>query len=215
MTMRWRGQTIADLSRSFLNTNGAVKHARIRVAAAKRLSQSQKTFAGLREMASSLKCASRRGLVERFDSTIGAGSVLMPFGGRTQTTPAQVMAALLPVLPGQETDQASVMAWGCDPDALSANPYQGAYNAVTVSIAKLVASGADYKKVYLTLQEFFEKLRDEPDRWGRPFSALLGALSAQLDYGRYWRQGFHVRVLSGPGRTAHAGLLCHRPHPGR
>jgi phosphoribosylformylglycinamidine synthase len=183
MTMRWRGQTIADLSRSFLNTNGAVKHARIRVAAAKRLSQSQKTFAGLREMASSLKCASRRGLVERFDSTIGAGSVLMPFGGRTQTTPAQVMAALLPVLPGQETDQASVMAWGCDPDALSANPYQGAYNAVTVSIAKLVASGADYKKVYLTLQEFFEKLRDEPDRWGRPFSALLGALSAQLDYG--------------------------------
>ena len=107
----------------------------------------------------------------------------MPFGGKTQRTPAQAMAALFPVLPGQETDQASVMSWGCDPAALSADPYPGAHDAVYTSVAKIVAAGADYKKAYLTLQEFFEKLRDEPQRWGKPFSALLGALDAQLELG--------------------------------
>ena len=132
------------------------------------------TFSTLREMAASLKCASRRGLTERFDGSIGAGSVLMPFGGKSQRTPAQAMAALFPVLPGQETDQASVMAWGCDPDQLSADPYSGAHSAVYTSVAKLVAAGADYKTAYLTLQEFFEKLRQEPERWGKPFAALLG-----------------------------------------
>jgi len=180
MVMHWRGTKIADLSRAFLNTNGAVKHAAVSVPEYAGHGAQQPST--LREVARSLKCASRRGLTERFDGSIGAGSVLMPFGGKYQTTPAQAMAALLPVLPGQETDQASVMAWGCDPDELSADPYQGAYDAVTVSIAKLVAAGADYKKVYLTLQEFFEKLRDEPERWGKPFAALLGALDAQLDY---------------------------------
>ena len=183
MVMHWKGQKIADLSRAFLNTNGAVKHAAVSVGKKDRSAFGQEPFKTLREMAASLKCASRRGLVERFDGSIGAGSVLMPFGGKYQATPAQAMAALLPVLPGQETDQASVMAWGCDPEALSANPYRGAYEAVTASIAKLVAAGADYKKVYLTLQEFFEKLRDEPLRWGKPAAALLGALDAQLDYG--------------------------------
>ena len=186
MVMHWKGQKIADLSREFLNTNGAVKHAALCVAEADRKARSpfqQEETSDLRAMASSLKCASRRGLTERFDGTIGAGSVLMPFGGKTQTTPAQAMAALLPVLPGQETAQASVMAWGCDPGRLSAYPYQGAYDAVTVSLAKLVAAGADYRKAYLSLQEFFEKLRTDPDRWGKPFAALLGALSAQMDYG--------------------------------
>ena len=182
MVMTWRGQTIADLSREFLNTNGAVKRARVSVPE-RAYPVVGHEFADLREMAASLKCASRRGLVERFDGSIGAGSVLMPFGGKTQTTPAQAMAALLPTMPGEETDQASVMAWGCDPDALSADPYNGAYDAVTVSIAKLVAAGADPTAVYLTMQEFFEKLRDEPVRWGKPFAALLGALDAQLDYG--------------------------------
>ena len=182
MVMTWRGQTIADLSREFLNTNGAVKHARVSVPE-RAYPVVGHEFADLREMAASLKCASRRGLVERFDGSIGVGSVLMPFGGKTQTTPAQAMAALLPTMPGEETDQASVMAWGCDPDALSADPYNGAYDAVTVSIAKLVAAGADPAAVYLTMQEFFEKLRDEPVRWGKPFAALLGALDAQLDYG--------------------------------
>ena len=181
MVMQWRGETIADLSREFLNTNGAVKHAQVSVPERREHRTGQP--ASLREIASSLKCASRRGLVERFDSTIGAGSVTMPFGGKTQRTPAQSMTALLPVLPGQKTAQASVMAWGCDPEILSAAPYQGAYDAVAVSLAKLVAAGADYKKAYLTLQEYFEKLRTDPERWGKPFSALLGALDAQLDFG--------------------------------
>ena len=130
MVMEWNGTVIADLSRDFLNTNGAVKHAGVRVAEKDRTELTTPRFQSLREMASSLKCASRRGLVERFDSTIGAGSILMPFGGRTQRTPAQAMAAVFPVLPGQETDQASVMAWGCDPEQTCTDPYTGAYNAV-------------------------------------------------------------------------------------
>ena len=183
MVMHWKGQKIADLSREFLNTNGAVKHASLSVEKKDRSALSKAQFTSLKEMASSLKCASRRGLTERFDGSIGAASVLMPFGGQTQRTPAQAMAALFPVEPNQETDQASVMAWGCDPDQLSADPYFGAHSAVITSMAKIVAAGADYKKAYLTLQEFFEKLRSEPQRWGKPFSALLGALDAQLELG--------------------------------
>ena len=183
MVMHWKGRKIADLSREFLNTNGAVKHAQLSVAKQDRAPLSKPLFSNLKEMASSLKCASRRGLTERFDGSIGASSVLMPFGGKTQRTPAQAMAALFPVEPGQETDQASVMAWGCDPDQLSVDPYAGAHSSVYTSMAKIVAAGADYKKAYLTLQEFFEKLREEPQRWGKPFSALLGALDAQLELG--------------------------------
>ena len=178
MVMSWKGNEIANLSRDFLNTNGAVKHVAVEV------NDRTNTFCGekrdLRAIASDLKYASQRGLVERFDSTIGAGSVLMPFGGKNQTTPTQAMAAKLPVLPGQFTDQASVFAWGCDPDLLSTDPYIGAQASVISSMAKIVAAGADYKKAYLTLQEFFEKLRTEPLRWGKPFQALLGALDAQL-----------------------------------
>ena len=200
MVMKWRGETIADLSREFLSTNGAVKHAGVSVPDRQAYQEVEVTIDGkprtvtataigsiaesdLRTIAASLPCASRRGLVERFDGTIGAGSVLMPFGGKTQRTPAQAMAALLPVLPGQETEQASVMAYGFDPEQMSADPYRGAYSSVVTSLAKLVAAGADYKKAYLTLQEYFEKLRTEPQRWGKPFSALLGALDAQLDFG--------------------------------
>lgn len=128
-----------------------------------------------------MQSASRRGLTERFDSTVGRGTVIMPFGGKTQSTPSQAMAALMPVLPGHETDTASLMAWGCDPQRLSADCFKGAYGAVYTSVAKIVASGADYKKAYLTLQEFFEKLRKEPGRWGKPFRALLGALQAQTE----------------------------------
>ena len=181
MVMHWKGQKIADLSREFLNTNGAVKHAAVSVP--QYVGKEVQRPSTLKEMAASLKCGSRRGLTERFDGSIGAGSVLMPFGGKTQRTPAQAMAALFPVEPNQETDQASVMAWGCDPDQLSADPYWGAHSAVVSSMAKIVAAGADYKKAYLTLQEFFEKLRTEPHRWGKPFSALLGALDAQLELG--------------------------------
>ena len=181
MVMKWRGETIADLSRAFLDTNGAVKHASVSVP--RYAGGGAERPSSLRELAASLPYASRRGLVERFDSTIGAGSLTMPFGGRTQRTPAQSMAALLPVLPGQSTEQASVMACGCDPAYASAAPYWGAYDAVAASLAKLAAAGADYKNAYLTLQEYFEKLRNEPARWGKPFAALLGALSAQLDFG--------------------------------
>ena len=183
MVMRWKGQTIADISRAFLDTNGAAKHTAVSVAAVDRAALGKTGLKNLREVAASLKSASRRGLVERFDSTVGAGSVTVPFGGRTQTTPAQSMAALLPVLPGQKTEQASVMAYGFDADQMTVDPFVGAYHSVIVSAAKLVAAGADYRKAYLTFQEFFEKLRDEPLRWGKPFAALLGALEAQMDLG--------------------------------
>ena len=183
MVMTWKGQTIANLSRAFLDTNGASKHAEVAVTKKDLSVLSNALYGSLREMAADLKTASRRGLVERFDGSIGAGSVLMPFGGKTQTTPAQVMAAVLPVLPGQETSQASVMAWGLDPDHMSIDPYTGAYASVYSSVAKVVAAGADYKKVYLTLQEFFERLKTDPTRWGKPFAALLGALDAQLELG--------------------------------
>ena len=181
MVMHWRGQTVADLSRAFLDTNGAVKQTSVRVEAGEEKTASAPHT--LRDMAGSLKSASRRGLTERFDSTVGSFSLLMPFGGKTQRTPSQAMAALLPVLPGQTTEQGSVMAWGCDPDALSADPYTGAHSAVYTSVAKIVAAGADYHKAYLTFQEFFEKLRNEPVRWGKPFAALLGALDTQLELG--------------------------------
>ena len=181
MVMSWKGHEIANLSRDFLNTNGAVKHAGVEVPDGNRpFGLAYDDPIDLRALAGQLKFASQRGLVERFDATIGAGSLLMPFGGKNQATPAQAMAAKLPVLPGEDTDAASVMAWGCDPDLLSADPYLGAKAAVISSMAKIVAAGADYKKAYLTLQEFFEKLRNEPQRWGKPFQALLGALDAQL-----------------------------------
>ena len=183
MVMHWKGQTIADLSRAFLDTNGAVKHAAVSVAKADRSAMGKESFHSLKEMAASLKCGSRRGLTERFDGSIGSASVLMPFGGKTQRTPAQAMSALFPVLPGQETDQASVMSWGFDPDQSVVDPYAAAHAAVYTSMAKLVAAGADYHRAYLTFQEFFEKLRTEPQRWGKPFSALLGALDAQLELG--------------------------------
>ena len=181
MVMTWKGQTIADLSRAFMDTNGADRHTSVTVpdrSAAQR--QPSPRFRDLRDMASSLKCASRRGLTERFDGSIGAASVLMPFGGSTQRTPAQSMAALLPVLPGQSTDLCSVMAWGFDPDTMVRDPFTGAAASVVDSMAKLVAAGCDRRQAYLTFQEYFEKLRDEPLRWGKPFSALLGALDAQL-----------------------------------
>ncbi len=183
MVMHWKGRKIADLSRAFLNTNGAVKHAAVSVPDYGD-SQSSTAPLSLRELASDLRFASRRGLTERFDGSIGAGSVLMPFGGRSQRTPTQAMAALFPVLPGQETDQASLMAWGFDPDRMSRNPYLGARESVITSLAKLVAAGADYNRAYLSFQEFFEKLLNNPARWGKPFAALLGALDTQLALGR-------------------------------
>ena len=183
MVMTWKGRQIANLSRAFLDTNGASKHASVEVSKKDLSALSKALYTSLGEMAANLKTASRKGLVERFDGSIGTGSVLMPFGGKTQRTPAQAMAALLPTLPGEHTTQASVMAYGCDPDHMSIDPYTGTHAAIYTSVAKLVAAGADYKKAYLSLQEFFEKLRTEPERWGKPFAALLGALDAQLELG--------------------------------
>ena len=181
MVMTWNGQTIADLSREFLNTNGASKHTKIEVTKKDLSVFSKAIYKDMREMAADLKTASRKGLVERFDGSIGAGSVLMPFGGKTQRTPAQAMAALIPTLPGESTTTASVMAWGFDADVMSVDTYSGAHAAVYNSVAKIVAAGADYKDAYLTLQEFFERLKTDPTRWGKPFAALLGAMDAQLE----------------------------------
>ncbi len=182
MVMEWNGVRVAGLSRAFLNTNGAVKHAHVEVPAVRR------PLAGfrvpyLKAVAGGLPYASRRGLGERFDASIGAASVLMPFGGKYQRTPAQVMAAKLPVGPGHETHTCSVMAWGFDPRHMEKDPYGGAYEAVLDSVCKLVAAGCDYAAAYLSFQEYFERLREDPKRWGKPFAALLGALKAQLGLG--------------------------------
>ena len=181
MVMRWNGAVIADLSREFLSSNGADKHTKVVVPPA----EMGLPFAGagLRELCSDLNLGLQRGLGERFDSTIGAASVFLPFGGKTQTTPAQAMAALLPVGPGHETDTCSVMAWGFRPRWMEKDPFHGAGVSVVDSVAKLVAAGCDPAKVYLSFQEYFEKLRDDPVRWGRPFAALLGAFAAQIGLG--------------------------------
>ncbi len=185
LRMTWKGRTIVDVSREFLNSNGAEKHARVAVPAAAVEDRSPvrgDTLAEkLRSLMSDLNTCSRKGLTERFDSTIGAATVVMPFGGRTQLTPAQAMAAKLPV-PG-ETTTCSGMAWGFNPFLSEQSPYHGAYLAVVESVSKLVATGFSHKDAYLTFQEYFERLRTQPQRWGKPFAALLGALDAQLGLG--------------------------------
>ena len=184
LTMRWNGNTIVDISRSFLDTNGASKHIRIRAAAPGSI---QKTVSGsfrenLEELVSDLNCCSRRGLSERFDSTIGAGTVLMPFGGRKQLTPIQAMVQKISVEKGH-TDSCSMMAWGFNPYLSTQSPYHGAYLAVVESVAKLIATGASFEDVYLSFQEYFEKLGHDSKRWGKPLAALLGAFEAQMDFG--------------------------------
>ena len=182
MVMRWNGQTVADLSRAFLNTNGAAKKATAVVEApiAPHAIPVTNFHDTLKSLAADLNVCSRQGLCERFDSTIGAGSVLMPFGGKYQRTPTQAMVAKLPVL-GHDTTTCSIMAWGGDPHVMDDSPYRGAYLAVAESIAKVVAAGGDRKHCWLSFQEYFEKLGTDPRRWGKPVGALLGALSAQLD----------------------------------
>ena len=185
LVLHWNGKAIADLSRAFLNSNGAVKHASVYVPKLPEpeIPDTEDTIAGFERLATDPNLASQRGLVERFDGSIGAASVLMPFGGRDQTTPAQAMAALLPAGPGHETGTCSVMAYGFEPYRSERNPFYGAACSVVESVAKLVAAGADYSLAYLSFQEYFEKLHDDPSRWGKPFSALMGALSAQLGLG--------------------------------
>ena len=186
MVMRWRGQTIADLSRDFLNSNGAPKYTAVHVPVLPGREAAPAVTdvgAAFRALAQNPNLASQRGLGERFDASIGAASVLFPYGGKEQLTPAQAMAALLPVGPGHTTGTCSVMAWGFDPELMERDPFVGAQSAVVESVAKLVAAGADPEKAYLTLQEYFERLRDVPERWGKPFAALLGAYRAQIALG--------------------------------
>ena len=181
LMMRWNGRVIVDISRDFLNSNGAPKQATALVETQRALAETEPDFAeGLRAMAGDLNMCSRRGLCERFDSTNGAMSLLMPFGGRRQLTPAQAMASLLPVR-GAESKTASVMAYGFDPFVMEKSPYTGAYLSVVSSVAKLVASGAGWRGAHLTFQEYFQRMTGEPEKWGRPMAALLGALMAQLD----------------------------------
>ncbi len=184
LRMNWNGKTIVDISREFLNSNGAEKHTDVAVPDVK-VSYStgrKNTYADWEGMVTDLNICSQRGLVQRFDSTIGGATVLMPFSGKTQQTPVQAMAAKLPVL-NAKTDTTSIMAWGFDPAVSSQSPYHGAVCAVVESIAKVVAAGGTYEHCWLTFQEYFERTQGKPERWGKPFAALLGAYRAQLEMG--------------------------------
>ena len=184
LRMTWNGKMIVDLSREFLNSNGAEKHINIKTAAPKAYGKViEGSFTeNMKALAGDLNVCSKRGLSERFDSTIGAGSVLMPFGGKNQSTPIQAMVHKVSV-EAADTDTCSLMSWGFNPFISEKSPYHGAYLAVVESISKLIATGASFEDVYLTFQEYFEKPMKDPTRWGKPLSALLGAFMAQKDLG--------------------------------
>lgn len=184
LVMKWNGKKIVDLSREFLNSNGAEKHIDIAPAAP---AVAPREIAGGFEknivaMAGDLNVCSKRGLAERFDSTIGAGTVLMPFGGKYQLTPIQAMVQKISV-EKKHTSDCSFMAWGYNPYLSEQSPYHGAYCAVVESVSKLIATGASFEDVYLTFQEYFEHPNRDPKRWGKPLAALLGAFKAQLELG--------------------------------
>jgi phosphoribosylformylglycinamidine synthase len=186
MVMQWNGVTIANLSRAFLDTNGADKHTTVAVPKLPGKAQTEQVgdvAEQFRAIVQNPNLASQRGLGERFDASIGAGSILFPYGGKHQMTPAQALVGLLPVGPGRKTTTCSVMASGFDPYRMARNPFTGARSSVIESVAKVVAAGADASKVYLSLQEYFERLRDDPARWGKPFAAVLGAYQAQIGLG--------------------------------
>ncbi len=182
LTMTWNGNKIVDISREFLNSNGADKH--ITVTPEKPQDYTKKidgSFAeNMEKTASDLNICSKRGLSERFDSTIGAGTVLMPFGGKKQRTPVQAMVQKISV-EKKHTDDCSLMAWGYNPFITEKSPYHGAYLAVVESVCKLIATGARFEDVYLTFQEYFEKPGQDGKRWGKPLAALLGAFEAQKE----------------------------------
>ena len=184
LVMHWNGKAIVDISREFLNSNGAEKHVNV---ATKKPESFDKAIPesfteGYEALVTDLNVCSKRGLSERFDSTIGAGTVLMPFGGKHQLTPPQSMVNLIST-EKCHTDTVSYMSWGANPYVAEKSPYHGAYLAVVESVCKLVASGAKFEDVYLTFQEYFKKLGKNPERWGEPFSALLGAFKAQVELG--------------------------------
>lgn len=184
LVMNWNGSTIVNVARAFLNTNGAVKHADVHVPAmGMRITPSAPECGPARrlcDIVTNLNVASQKGLASRFDSTIGSGNAAMPFGGKYQLTPTQAMVSKLPVLHG-ETNTCSVMAWGFDPFYSERSAYCGAVSAVVQSVARVVASGGDWHKCWLSFQEYFGRTGTDPERWGKPFTALLGALEAQLE----------------------------------
>ncbi len=186
LEMFWRNKDIVNISRDFLDTNGAVQHAEVCVEMPENKPEVKSVGSDIKaqwlENLSDLNVACQKGLVERFDSTIGANTVLMPFGGKNQLTPTEVMAAKVPVLKG-ETTTTTLMSWGYNPKVAKWSPFHGAMYAVVESVAKIVAGGGKYDSVRLTFQEYFERLGDEPSRWGKPFAALLGAFTAQMELG--------------------------------
>ena len=184
LRMHWNGKTIVDISREFLNSNGAEKHIDITPAKIEDYQKPEvKSFAnGYRALVSDLNICSGRGLSERFDSTIGAGTVLMPFGGKHQKTPIQAMVHKISV-EEKHTDTCSYMAWGYNPYISEKSPYHGAYLAVVESVCKMIATGASFEDVYLSFQEYFEKPLKDGKRWGKPMAALLGAFRAQKELG--------------------------------
>ena len=182
LVMNWNGKAIVNISREFLNSNGAEKH--VTAVVAKPEPYEKKINGSFTEnylaLAGNLNICSKRGLSEQFDSTIGAGTVLMPFGGKNQLTPIQAMVQKISV-EKKHTNDCSLMAWGYNPFITEKSPYHGAYLAVIESVSKLVATGAEFKYVYLTFQEYFERLNKDEKRWGKPLAALLGALKAQTE----------------------------------
>ena len=184
LVMHWNGKAIVDVSREFLNSNGADKH--IVIDTEKPSPMEHTREGGFTEnytrLAGDLNICSKRGLSERFDSTIGAGTVLMPFGGKYQLTPIQAMVQKISV-EQKHTDDCSLMAYGYNPFITEASPYHGAYLAVVESVCKLIATGADFQDVYLTFQEYFKHPGEDGKRWSQPFSALLGAFKAQMELG--------------------------------
>ncbi len=182
LTMTWNNSVICDISREFLNSNGAEKH--IDVVCAKPQDYTKQVGSDFTknyfDLVKDLNVASKRGLSERFDSTIGAGTVLMPFGGKRQLTPIQAMVHKISVEKG-DTDTCSLMSYGYNPFIMEKSPYHGAYLAVVESVSKLIATGASFEDVYLTFQEYFERPNKDAYRWGKPLSALLGAYKAQKD----------------------------------
>ncbi len=184
LVMNWNGKTIVDISREFLNSNGAEKHIDIDISKADLFEKPVVSDFedGFKALAGDLNVCSKRGLSERFDSSIGAGTVFMPFGGKHQHTPIQAMVHKVSVEKGH-TDTCSFMSWGYNPYIAEKSPYHSAYLAVVESISKLIAAGAQFKDVYLTFQEYFERPGKDAKRWGKPLAALLGAFRAQKDFG--------------------------------
>lgn len=184
LTMFWNGKKIVDISREFLNSNGAKKHINAKIKSIKNFDKKiPKDFVkGYKFLLSDINVCSKRGLSERFDSTIGSGTVLMPFGGKFQLTPIQAMVQKISV-EKKETNNCSLMSYGFNPFIMENSPYHGAYFSVIESVCKLIATGSDFKEIYLTFQEYFEKLGKDKNRWGKPLAALLGAFKAQKELG--------------------------------